>query len=153
MRVWEVESNKEIPSDLVREQDFILRVRRMQRNGTSNLVLNFILNAVPPLAKNHTALEAVQKQLQEFARVTAASFFEMSNGDVFLVWDETADAQILANRIVETILPEHSADRGQFLLSYHMPRDYTQLRERTNASQALRNVRQSSPLNVRLNSS
>jgi hypothetical protein len=130
MRVWEIEDNSS--SDLVREQDFILRVRRMQRHLTPCRVLNFILNAVAPLAKHRAALEAVQQKLQEFAKATNGAYFEMSNGDAFIVWEESNDTSALANRVLEAILPEHSADHAQFLLTYHMPRDYTQLRERTN---------------------
>ncbi|MDE2029485.1 MAG: EAL domain-containing protein [Alphaproteobacteria bacterium] len=121
-----------MPSDLVREQDFILRVRRMQRTGTPCLVLNFVLNAVPHLAKSHDALEAVQKQLQEFARVSSGTYSEMSNGDVFIAWEGGADAEALSAKIVAAILPEQPDDMSKFLLTYHMPRDYTALRERTN---------------------
>jgi EAL domain-containing protein (putative c-di-GMP-specific phosphodiesterase class I) len=132
MRVWEVGNNKEIPTDLVREQDFILRVRRMQRTPTPCLVLNFVLNAVSPLANNHTVFETVQKKLQEFAQAAKGAFFEMSNGDVFIVWEGVNDVISLSNRIVDAILPEHSAERAQFLLAFHMPQDYGALRERAN---------------------
>jgi len=132
MRVWEIENSKEMPSDLVHEQDFILRVRRMQRGTTSYLVLNFILNAVEHLAKSLAAMEAVQHKLQEFAQASNGVYCPMSNGDTFIIWEENSQAQTIADRILTAILPEHSANRMQFLLTYHMPKDYTLLRERAN---------------------
>ena len=90
MRTWEIiEDSNAIPSDLVREQDFILRVRRMQRQATPHLVINLVLSAVEAFTKHQGALEAVQQQLQEFAKVTQGVYNEMSNGDVFIVWEET----------------------------------------------------------------
>src|ERR1700733_14936150 len=106
MRVWEFEDNKAIPSDLVREQDFILRVRRLQRLGPPHLVVNLVLNALEIISKSRRALEAVQERLQEFAKLTKGTYAEMSNGDVFIIWEENASAQALSSRIVQAILPE-----------------------------------------------
>src|SRR5271168_4822059 len=132
MRTYEViEDSNAIPSDLVREQDFILRVRRMQRHAAPHLVINLVLSAVEAFAKNQGALEAVQQQLQEFAKVTQGLYAEMSNGDVFIIWEETAGTQPLPARIMSAILPDVK-DTTPFLLIYHMPKDYTPLRERTN---------------------
>jgi EAL domain-containing protein (putative c-di-GMP-specific phosphodiesterase class I) len=134
MRIWEIDDSRAIPSDLVREQDFILRVRRLQRLGTPHLVVNIVLNAIEPVARSQRALEAAQKQLQEFAKLTSGTYAEMSNGDAFIVWEETADAQLLSTRLLAAVLPEGAApdEAAKILLSYHMPRDYTPLRERTN---------------------
>lgn len=134
MRTWEIEDSKALPSDLVHEQDFILRVRRMQRHSTPHLVINLVLGGTEPFSMHQGALEAVQRQLQEFTRVTQGFYSEMSNGDVFIAWEETAETQLLPARIVAAILPDAAkgADTGGFLLVYHMPKDYTPLRERTN---------------------
>ncbi|MFY9287347.1 MAG: EAL domain-containing protein [Alphaproteobacteria bacterium] len=134
MRVWEVSDNKAIPTDLVREQDFILRVRRINRLGTPHLVVNLVLSALEVISKNRRAIEAVQDRLQEFAKVTNAFYSEMSNGDVFLIWKDTNDAQTLSKRIVQAIMPEAQElqDTSQYLLTYHLPKDYTPLRERAN---------------------
>lgn len=132
MRSWEIiEDSKAIPSDLVREQDFILRVRRLQRHGTPNLVINLVLSAIDAFAKNQGAMEAVHQQLQEFAKVTQGDYAEMSNGDVFITWPENPGTQVLPMRLMGAILPEVK-DTASFLLIYHMPKDYTPLRERTN---------------------
>ena len=132
MRIWEIEDNKVIPSDLVREQDFILRVRRMQRHGTPCLVANFILNAVEPLAKNHNALEEVQKKLQEVARASRGAYYEMSNGDGFIVWEQPDNSSLAVINALEKMLVEYGADAKQVLVSYRMPENYAVLRERTN---------------------
>lgn len=134
-RVWEIDNSKSVmPLDLVREQDFILRLRRLQRQGTSHFVANLALTAIPAVVKSHAALEGVQNSLKEFVKITNGSYVEMSNGDVFLIWDASKDARALADRLV-TVLPvdvNQSRDTSSFLLTYELPRDYTKLRERSN---------------------
>ena len=132
MRVWEFQDNKAIPSDLVREQDFILRVRRMQRQGSHSLVLNFVLNAIEALTANIGAMEAVQNKLQDYARATKGAYYEMSNGDAFIVWEQASGAPAVSSTAIEAALSELGSDKSQFLLTYHMPENYTILRERTN---------------------
>lgn len=132
MRVWELADNKVLPSDLVREQDFIMRVRRMQRQSVPCLVLNFILNAIEPLAKSQAAMEEVQKKLQEVARGTKGAYYEMSNGDVFIAWEQPDNSTLTVIRAIETMLTEYGADTRQSLASYRMPENYSTLRERTN---------------------
>ncbi|MDX2028034.1 MAG: EAL domain-containing protein [Alphaproteobacteria bacterium] len=133
MRTWEIQDTNAIPSDLVREQDFILHVRRMQRQGAPYLVANFVLNASPAMTKNRTILEGVQQQLTEFAKVTQGIYAEMSNGDVFVSWEESATTQPLPQKIASAIFADtKGGDMAKFLLLYHMPKDYTPLRERTN---------------------
>jgi len=133
-RTWELGNNKNaLPVDLVREQDFILRVRRLQKLGTPHLIVNLALNAVPALAKSSHQLEGVQTRLKEFASITNGTYFEMSNGDVFIVWEEANDAALLAARLIDVLpVPTDAHANVQFLLSYHMPRDYIPLRERAN---------------------
>src|ERR1700733_11289018 len=97
-RVWEAADNNAIPSDLVREQDFIMRVRRLNRLGTPYLVINLVLTAILSLSKNRSALEAAQKRLEEFCKITNGLYAEMSNGDVFLCWEETRETHVLPSR-------------------------------------------------------
>lgn len=132
MRVWEFEDKKETPSNLVREQDFILRVRRMQRTGQPCLALNFILTAIEALAADAEAMEAVQKKLQAFASSTSGAYYEMSNGDVFLVWENPGEARLMANRATDAALEEHKNNTNVFLLIYRIPEAYGLLRERAN---------------------
>lgn len=132
-RTWEIDDKNAVPTDLVREQDFILRLRRLARLGTPHLVVNLVLSAIPA-TKTRGVMEAIQKSLQEFARVTSGSYNEMSNGDIFLVWEETGDAELLAERLM-SVLPidaRQRSDKNSYLLTYHLPADYTKLRERSN---------------------
>jgi EAL domain-containing protein (putative c-di-GMP-specific phosphodiesterase class I) len=133
-RTWEFETNKAIPSDLVREQDFIMRTRRLNRLGAPYLIINLVLTAIESLARNRGALEAAQLRLQEFCKVTNGIYAEMSNGDVFVCWEETKDTHVLPSRLLAAITPEETgaADAGKFMLVYHMPDGYTQVRERIN---------------------
>lgn len=136
MRIWEFEESKDrvIPSDLVREQDFILRIRRLNRLATPHLVMNLAMANVIEHIQKPTQLHAIQKQLQDFASVTSGTYCEMSNGDVFIIWEETGDAQLLSSRILSLLMPEETADTdgSGFLKSYHLPQDYSTLRERAN---------------------
>ena len=132
MRIWELSDNKALPSDLVREQDFIMRVRRMQRHGIASIVINFILNAIEPLARNATAMEEMQTKLKEIARATKGFYSEMSNGDVFISWEQPDKISLAAIQEVEAMLKESGADTRQSLATYKMPENYTMLRERTN---------------------
>lgn len=134
MRVWEFDDKRAFPSDLVREQDFILRLRRLQRVGTSHFIINLAINALEAVATSRRALEAMQEKLKDFARITNGIYAEMSNGDVFMIWEETADAAILTSRILSAILPPDAAPglAERLLIAYHMPQDYVPLRERAN---------------------
>lgn len=133
MRIWEIEDNKAIPSDLVREQDFIMRVRRLNRLGTPHIIINLVLSAIEGL-QTRAALEAAQLRLQEFAKVTNGYYAEMSNGDAFLVWEESADTHVLPSRLLGALLPEGATteDTGKFILIFPMPEGYIPLRERIN---------------------
>ncbi|MFA5041786.1 MAG: hypothetical protein WC464_09170 [Bdellovibrionales bacterium] len=133
MRIWEFEDKKETPSDLVREQDFIMRVRRMQRAGSPFLILNFILTAIEPLAKSQAALEAVQNKLKAFSTSANGFYFEMSNGDVFLVWENPGEARLMGRRAIDAALNEYKANTNIFLLTYRLPENYALLRERLNS--------------------
>lgn len=134
-RTWEIDNSSGVmPIDMVREQDFILRLRRLQRLGTAHLVINLVLSAIPAVSKTRHVLEGVQHSLKEFAKVTNGAYAEMSNGDVFIIWEETGDAELLTGRLT-SVLPvdgHQAKDKSTFLLTYHLPADYTKLRERSN---------------------
>lgn len=134
MRVWEFEDNRAIPSDLVREQDFILRLRRLQRLGTSHLVINLVLTALQGVIQSRKNLESLQQQLLEFSKITNGYLAEMSNGDVFIVWEETVDANLLASRLFELLSGDKkiALERDKTIIVYHIPKDYGSLRERAN---------------------
>ena len=100
-RVWEFEDNKAIPSDLVREQDFILRVRRMQRLGTPHTVVNLVLNALDPLAKSRRALEAMQEPVCRKSPRSPTRFMpKCRTAMCFMIWEKVADAERLISQLV-----------------------------------------------------
>ncbi len=123
-----------MPVDLVREQDFILRVRRLQRLGTRHFVINLVLSAIPALVKNRVQLTNIQISLKEFAKVSNGTYCEMSNGDAFILWEANANAPQLVQKLM-SVLPIEKHEQGnteRFLLVYNLPGDYTALRERSN---------------------
>ncbi len=133
MRIWEFNDKKETPSDLVREQDFVMRVRHMQRSGTPCLILNFVLTAIDSLVAQAPAMESAQKKLKEHAQSTRGTYFEMSNGDVFIAWENPGEARLVANRAIDAALFDCKANANKFLLPFRLPENYVLLRERMNA--------------------
>lgn len=134
MRIWEVEDNKVVPSDLVREQDFILNIRRLHRLGTPTLVINIPLTAIEPGHGNRGPLEEAQERLQAFAKKSNGTYAEMSNGDVFLAWQENEATHVLPDWIMSVVLPGGVTpdDVEKFRLVYHLPGGYAELRGRAN---------------------
>ncbi len=134
MRTWEFEDSRAVPSSLVREQDLILRVRRLQRLGAPNLAVNIVLSAISARHGDRGPLEEAQERLQKFAQKNDATYAEMSNGDVFLLWPENNNTRKLPNKVMDVVLPDGatSEDSKQYMIVFHMPADYVKLRERTN---------------------
>jgi len=137
MRMWGIEDNKAIPSDMVREQDFILQVRRLHRLGTNSLVLNIKLNDAEP--EEIGSLETASHRLEAFARELKGHFFEMSNGDAFLVWPESDHSQTAllikgaaTVALTENKRPEINELQEKLVKTYHLPNDYAPLREQLN---------------------
>ena len=131
MRIWEVEDNRMIPSNLVREQDFILRVRRLQRLGSPTLVVNIVLSAVAHEHIGQGNLEEVQGHLQAFVRKNGGAYAEMSNGDVFLIWPDSDVGMLLTDQVMSVVFPGDSAtpeDVANYRHVFHLPSDYAVLR-------------------------
>ena len=134
MRVWEFEDPKAVPSDLVLEQDFIMRVRRLNRTGSPYLIVNLVLTAIDNLGRSAKALEAAHQRLQEFTKITNGIFAEMSNGDVFILWEESKDTHAFPAHLLTALAPDdnNATDASKFMLVYHLPEGYTPIRERIN---------------------
>lgn len=132
MRVWEVEDKKVAPADLVREQDFILRIRRLHRLGEPTLVINIPLTAIDPAHGGRGPLEEAQERLQVLARKSGGSYAEMANGDVFLLWPESETTNVLPDWVMNVVLPDGVGpdDATRFRFVYRLPDGYTPLRER-----------------------
>jgi EAL domain-containing protein (putative c-di-GMP-specific phosphodiesterase class I) len=134
MRIWEAEDSRAVPSNLVREQDFILRIRRIHRIGAQYLVVNLPLSAIDHAYGGRGPLEEAQERLQDFAKDTSGAYIEMSNGDVFLLWPETEAAKSLVDKALTVALPGGVApeDVAKCRLVYRLPAEYAPLRERAN---------------------
>ncbi len=132
MRIWEFEDQKAMATDLVREQDFILRVRRIQRQATPCFVVNFILTALEALAANVGPREMIQEKIKAHARATKGEYYEMSNGDVFIVWDQVGKEPVEASKAIEALLASMGGEQTKFVQSFQMPQNYVALRKRTN---------------------
>jgi len=132
MRKWEVEDAKVIPSDLVREQDFILKIRRLHRLAEPTLVINIPLTSIEPGHGGRGPLEEVQERLKSFAQKSGGDLVEMANGDVFLVWPEANAVEALPDWVMNVVLPDGVTpeDMARFRLVYRLPADYSALRER-----------------------
>jgi hypothetical protein len=140
-RVWEFGDNRAMPSDLVREQDFILKLRRLQRLATPHFVVNIRLSAVEALHKSLKIFEEVVGKLQNFAKITNGTYADMSNGDAFIIWEESADSPLLLDRLGSVL---EASDK--VITTYQMPADYMSLRERVNAYVEEVHASQANPL-------
>lgn len=134
MRVWEFEDNKAISSNLVREQDFIMRIRRLHRMGEADFIVNIVFSAFESPVESRGPLEEAHHRLQEFATAKNATFCEMSNGDVFLVFAQTVQVQTITDQIMLTAFQQNLGgnDKEKGLKFYQLPQDYNLLRERAN---------------------
>jgi len=132
MRKWEVEENKALPSNLVREQDFILRIRRLHRLSSPHKIVNVLLTHIDAAHGGRGPLEEAQERLQECARTTAGAYVEMSNGDVFLLWPEEAAPDNLQSQVLAATLPDGATpeDANSYVMGFRLPDGYAALRER-----------------------
>jgi EAL domain-containing protein (putative c-di-GMP-specific phosphodiesterase class I) len=132
--MWEVEDNKAVPANLVREQDFILRIRRLHRLGLQQIVVNLRLTAIDATTGGRGAMEEVQQRLQNFAETTGGAYAEMSGGDCFLIWPDSTVARTYPDQLLNVVMPEGSTDDDTTKVrqTFILPNDYGPLRERAN---------------------
>ncbi|MEQ1653389.1 MAG: hypothetical protein ABL897_12935, partial [Hyphomicrobium sp.] len=126
---------KALPGDMVLEQDFIMRLRHMLRQGTPHLIINVTFAAVESLHRDLAAKEQLQRAISGAARTAGGDAHFMSNGDCFVAVPLTsgqtaADAAKPINAAALTDGGDTVA--AQLLHAYEMPHDYPQIRERTN---------------------
>ena len=134
MRMWEFDDNKTIPSNLVLEQDFILKIRRLHRLGTPHLVANLALSAIPADYSGRGTIEEAQRRLQSLVLAQKGTYAEMSNGDVFLIWPHSSISQVFPEQAMMVTLPNGVGpeDVSKYILTFNLPDDYALLRERAN---------------------
>ncbi len=132
--MWEFDDNRAIPTNLVLEQDFILRIRRLHRLGTPHFVANIQVSAIPADYSGRGSLEDAHRRLQALALAQKGTYAEMTNGDVFLIWTDSMQAKVFPSQAMMVTLPNGVApgDLEKYALLYHLPEDYALLRERAN---------------------
>jgi EAL domain-containing protein (putative c-di-GMP-specific phosphodiesterase class I) len=134
MRTWEIEDKSVLPTDQVREQDFILRIRRLHRVATPQFVVNIALSATDDETGKRGQILPASERVKSWAEAQGAYVAEMSNGDVFIVRSPTAKPEAWVDQVVAIAWPAGlSPDKKvKALYSYNMPDDYGPLRERVN---------------------
>lgn len=112
---------------MIAVQDFILKIRRLHRLNTPQLVLN-VMRQLSDYSAGEP--DAVETGLKELARRLSGEAHIMENGDLFLLFGAMEGAQrksFLDNFAV--LLP---AGSGASFHAYGLPQDYDALRERAN---------------------
>jgi len=134
MRTWEFDDNRAAPANLVLEQDFILRIRRLHRLNAPYLVANIKLSEIPEDYSGRGTLEDAQRRLQSIVLAQKGTYAEMTNGDVIIIWSDSTMAKIFPEQLLMVALPSGVApdDFEKYVFLYHLPNDYTLLRERAN---------------------
>ncbi|MGB4102085.1 MAG: hypothetical protein WBK91_09300 [Alphaproteobacteria bacterium] len=135
MRIYGVDDKKALPGDMVLEQDFIMRLRHMQRQATPHLIINVTFDAAAVLHSDLAAREQRQNALRDAARSAGGEAHFMSDGDCFITIPLTGGktAAATAQQIIVATYPDADAAMAtQLFHPYEMPRDYPQIRERTN---------------------
>jgi len=134
MRMWEFDDNRSVPTNLVLEQDFILRIRRLHRLGTPHFVANIQVSNIPADYSGRGSLDDAHRRLQALALAQKGTYAEMTNGDVFMVWTDSMQAKVFPDQAMMVTLPNGVApgDVDKYVLRYHLPDDYALLRERAN---------------------
>ncbi len=126
-----------LPGNLVLEQDFILQVRRLQKQAERALVLNVQFAQMPNISGKRELLDAAQDNLHDLARQQGGELYLMTNGDGFLVLPPQPEGRelIFGAELVAAALPV-GIDPGRtpvsWLQAFPMPESYIPLRERTN---------------------
>lgn len=134
MRTWEFDDTRAAPSNLVLEQDFILRIRRLHRLGSPHLVANIMLSAIPSDYSGRGTTEEAQRRIQAIALAQKGTYAEMTNGDVFVMWPISSLSKVFPEQLLMVTLPNgvSPGDLDKFVRTYTLPEDYPMLRERAN---------------------
>ena len=111
MRTWEVDDNRMIPSDLVREQDFILHIRRLRRLDAAQMVVNLVLDATELGDGGRATKDEVREKVEEWAKISNAYVAEMSNGDLFIDGPFDKGADTWPELLYRLIWPKRFAGR------------------------------------------
>lgn len=137
MRIWEIDDKNAMPADMVREQDFVMRVRRMQRSGQAWLIVNIVFEVLDIVRADVTLKEDLQGRVASLIKQMGGESHAMLNGDMFTVLPLSASSRVesLVEKITVAAMPDQGAsqeDCAGLIRVFQIPADYTALRERTN---------------------
>ncbi|MGE4351026.1 MAG: EAL domain-containing protein [Bdellovibrionales bacterium] len=132
--MWEFDDSKAAPSNLVLEQDFILRIRRLHRLGTPHLIANIQLSQIPADYSGRGTIDDAQRRIQALILAQKGTYCEVSNGDVFIIWPKSTISKVFPEQVMMVTLPYGVADEDfeKYVQLFNLPEDYTALRERAN---------------------
>ncbi len=135
MRVWEVDDLKALPGDIVREQDFIMRLRHLQRQGTPSTIVNLSFGALPALQADTEKREVMLRELGPLVAAQKGQLHIMSQGDAFIIAPDQQAGRTAILTAIAKVCALHGlrdADILKLQQVYPMPQDYAAIRERTN---------------------
>jgi len=132
MRVWEVDDVKALPGDIVREQDFIMRLRSLQRQGTVCAVINLVFGAMPALQADTEKREAILRELAPVITAQQGQLHIMAQGDAFIIAPDAATAETAIIKIFAQHAIHDTAEITKLQQLYLLPQDYAAARERSN---------------------
>ncbi|MDX9689313.1 MAG: EAL domain-containing protein [Alphaproteobacteria bacterium] len=134
MRTWEFDDTRASPTNLVLEQDFVLRLRRMNRLATKHVIALLSVNEIPFDYGGRGSIDEAHRRLEALTIAQKGVFAPMSNGDVFLIWPEGSNTIVFPDQALIVLLPHgvQSGDKERFMTLYNLPQDYTLLRARVN---------------------
>lgn len=127
MRVYEVEDVKSLPGDIVREQDFVMRLRHLHRQGKPCRIINLVFSALPALIADVEKREAILRLLTPPILREGGQVHVMSLGDVFIIAPDSSGIPALLEQALAT-----QDAKTELIRAYRLPEDYAAVRERGN---------------------
>lgn len=118
---------------MIAEQDFILRIRRMNRLSLPQTVFNVVRRLSD---YNGADADETERNLRTHMEGFKGEVHVMGNGDVFFVLPllKETEAAHIKESLLAIAFPEGTEeDKGRLINVYRLPQDYTALREKVNA--------------------
>ena len=127
MRVYEVDDVKSMPGDIVREQDFVMRLRHLHRQSKPCHIINLAFSNLPALMADVEKREAILRLLTPLILREGGQVHIMSLGDVFVIAPESSGIPALLEQALTALDAQ-----TELIHSYRLPEDYATVRERGN---------------------
>ena len=125
---------------MIAEQDFILAIRRFNRLNSPQTIIN-VLRELPDYSVDDG--DVVETSIRQIIKKYNGEAFAMDNGDLFLVFGLLGAQQLesLKGELFATAFEAAAqTDINKSVVSYELPKEYNDLRERANAYVELANT-------------